>query len=161
MAMGGSCPPPPLPSGTNTICISPCDVVRKCCLSSLNFFMPIVGIASWTSSLSTSRSSHVRSVRQGRQITRPAATAPLRRGLCSPVSDEVLYRGTAHPRAVALAAQRARLPAQPELLQQDLSAEYQRRPPVAKWWGKRPLYRLDEGLAWAESRCGSSPGKLV
>jgi hypothetical protein len=34
-------------------------------------------------------------------------------------------------------------------------------PPVAKWWGKRPLYRLDEGLAWAESRCGSSPGKLV
>ena len=34
-------------------------------------------------------------------------------------------------------------------------------PPVAKWWGKRPLYRLDEALAWAESRCGSSPGKLV
>ena len=34
-------------------------------------------------------------------------------------------------------------------------------PPVAKWWGKRPLYRLDDGLAWAESRCGSSPGKLV
>ena len=34
-------------------------------------------------------------------------------------------------------------------------------PPVAKWWGKRPLYRLDEGLAWAESRCGSSPGKLI
>jgi hypothetical protein len=34
-------------------------------------------------------------------------------------------------------------------------------PPVAKWWGRRPLYRLDEALAWAESRCGSSPGKLV
>jgi hypothetical protein len=34
-------------------------------------------------------------------------------------------------------------------------------PPVAKYWGKRPLYRLDEALAWAESRCGSSPGKLV
>jgi hypothetical protein len=34
-------------------------------------------------------------------------------------------------------------------------------PPVAKWWGKRPLYRLEEALAWAESRCGSSPGKLV
>jgi len=34
-------------------------------------------------------------------------------------------------------------------------------PPVAKWWGKRPLYRLDEALAWAESRCGPSPGKLV
>ena len=34
-------------------------------------------------------------------------------------------------------------------------------PPVAKWWGRRPLYRLDEVLAWAESRCGSSPGKLV
>ena len=32
-------------------------------------------------------------------------------------------------------------------------------PPVAKWWGRRPLYRLDEALA--ESRCGSSPGKLV
>ena len=89
--MGGSCHPPPLPSGTNTICISPCDVVRKCCLSSLNFFMPILGIASWTSSLSTSRSSHVRSVRQGRQITRPAATAPLRRGLllCSSCGNGV------------------------------------------------------------------------
>jgi hypothetical protein len=34
-------------------------------------------------------------------------------------------------------------------------------PPAAKWWGKRPLYRLDEALAWAEARCGSSPGKLV
>jgi hypothetical protein len=26
-------------------------------------------------------------------------------------------------------------------------------PPVAKQWGKRPLYDLDAGLAWAESRC--------
>ena len=34
-------------------------------------------------------------------------------------------------------------------------------PPVAKWWGRRPLYRLDEALDWAESRCGSSPGKIV
>jgi hypothetical protein len=34
-------------------------------------------------------------------------------------------------------------------------------PPVAKWFGKRPLYRLDEALAWAESRCSSTPGKLV
>jgi hypothetical protein len=34
-------------------------------------------------------------------------------------------------------------------------------PPVAKWWGKRPLYYLEAGVAWAESRCSSSPGKLV
>jgi hypothetical protein len=34
-------------------------------------------------------------------------------------------------------------------------------PPVAKWFGKRPLYRLDEALAWAESRCGDTRGKLV
>lgn len=26
-------------------------------------------------------------------------------------------------------------------------------PPVAKQWGKRPLYDLDAGLAWAERRC--------
>ena len=26
-------------------------------------------------------------------------------------------------------------------------------PPVAKQWGKRPLYDLDAALAWAESRC--------
>jgi hypothetical protein len=26
-------------------------------------------------------------------------------------------------------------------------------PPVAKQWGKRPLYDLDAGLAWAEGRC--------
>jgi hypothetical protein len=26
-------------------------------------------------------------------------------------------------------------------------------PPIAKWFGRRPLYRLEDGLAWAESRC--------
>jgi hypothetical protein len=26
-------------------------------------------------------------------------------------------------------------------------------PPVAKQWGKRPLYDLEAGLAWAERRC--------
>jgi hypothetical protein len=26
-------------------------------------------------------------------------------------------------------------------------------PPVAKQWGKRPLYDLEAALAWAESRC--------
>jgi hypothetical protein len=26
-------------------------------------------------------------------------------------------------------------------------------PPVAKLWGKRPLYDLEAALAWAESRC--------
>ena len=26
-------------------------------------------------------------------------------------------------------------------------------PPVAKQWGKRPLYSLDAALAWAEARC--------
>ena len=26
-------------------------------------------------------------------------------------------------------------------------------PPVAKQWGKRPLYDLDAALAWAEGRC--------
>jgi hypothetical protein len=34
-------------------------------------------------------------------------------------------------------------------------------PPVAKWWGKRPLYRLEDVIVWAEARCGSAPGKLV
>jgi hypothetical protein len=34
-------------------------------------------------------------------------------------------------------------------------------PPVAKWWGKRPLHDLDAALAWAESRCGTSPGKIA
>lgn len=26
-------------------------------------------------------------------------------------------------------------------------------PPVDRQWGKRPLYSLEAGLAWAESRC--------
>jgi hypothetical protein len=34
-------------------------------------------------------------------------------------------------------------------------------PPVAKWWGKRPLYNLEDALAWAKSRCSSEPGKLI
>jgi hypothetical protein len=34
-------------------------------------------------------------------------------------------------------------------------------PPVAKWWGKRPLYNLEDALAWAESLCSSKPGKLI
>jgi hypothetical protein len=25
-------------------------------------------------------------------------------------------------------------------------------PPVAAWWGRRPLYDPDAGIAWAESR---------
>ena len=25
-------------------------------------------------------------------------------------------------------------------------------PPVAAWWGNRPLYNPDEGVAWAEGR---------
>jgi hypothetical protein len=29
-------------------------------------------------------------------------------------------------------------------------------PPIARQFGKRPLYRLDDGLAWAESRCRAS-----
>lgn len=34
-------------------------------------------------------------------------------------------------------------------------------PPVAKWFGRRPLYKLKDALDWAESRCGASRGKLV
>ncbi|WP_368507888.1 hypothetical protein [Bradyrhizobium lupini] len=34
-------------------------------------------------------------------------------------------------------------------------------PPVAKWFGRRPLYKLEDALAWAESRCGSTRGKLA
>jgi hypothetical protein len=29
-------------------------------------------------------------------------------------------------------------------------------PPVAKQWGKRPLYNLADALAWAEARCNIS-----
>jgi hypothetical protein len=29
-------------------------------------------------------------------------------------------------------------------------------PPVAAWWGNRPLYDPDQGLAWAEARVRSS-----
>jgi len=25
-------------------------------------------------------------------------------------------------------------------------------PPVAAWWGNRPLYNPDDGIAWAEAR---------
>jgi hypothetical protein len=31
-------------------------------------------------------------------------------------------------------------------------------PPAAKQWGKRPLYRLADGIAWAEARC-TEPGE--
>jgi hypothetical protein len=34
-------------------------------------------------------------------------------------------------------------------------------PPVAKQWGKRPLYDLESGLAWAEAKCTAPRGKLV
>jgi hypothetical protein len=34
-------------------------------------------------------------------------------------------------------------------------------PAVAKWWGKRPLYTLDDGISWAEERCSSARGQLV
>jgi hypothetical protein len=33
-------------------------------------------------------------------------------------------------------------------------------PPVAVFWGKRPLYRARDALAWAESRCRPAPGNL-
>ena len=28
-------------------------------------------------------------------------------------------------------------------------------PPVARWWGQRPLYRPAEALEWARARCRS------
>jgi hypothetical protein len=34
-------------------------------------------------------------------------------------------------------------------------------PPVARWWGGKPLYDPDATLAWAESRCSSAPGNLI
>ena len=30
-------------------------------------------------------------------------------------------------------------------------------PPAAKLFGKRPLYKLDDAIAWAESRCKPIP----
>lgn len=35
----------------------------------------------------------------------------------------------------------------------------QEGPPVAKQWGKRPLYVLEDGLAWAENRCKPAPAQ--
>jgi hypothetical protein len=29
-------------------------------------------------------------------------------------------------------------------------------PPPAVWYGKRPLYRLEDALLWAESKCSTS-----
>jgi hypothetical protein len=34
-------------------------------------------------------------------------------------------------------------------------------PAVDKWFGKRPLYFLPNVIAWAESRCSTTRGKLV
>jgi hypothetical protein len=34
-------------------------------------------------------------------------------------------------------------------------------PPVFRFFGKRPLYRLEDGIAWAESRCTTARSKLV
>jgi hypothetical protein len=30
-------------------------------------------------------------------------------------------------------------------------------PPVAAWWGRRPLYDFDEGIEWAEQRLKAHP----
>jgi hypothetical protein len=30
-------------------------------------------------------------------------------------------------------------------------------PPVAAWWGRRPLYNFDEGIEWAEQRLKGHP----
>jgi hypothetical protein len=29
-------------------------------------------------------------------------------------------------------------------------------PPIARWFGPRPLYDLEAGVSWAESRCSPS-----
>jgi hypothetical protein len=34
-------------------------------------------------------------------------------------------------------------------------------PPVARWFGGRPLYESGPSLAWAESRCGTKRGTLA
>ena len=32
-------------------------------------------------------------------------------------------------------------------------------PPIAKWWGKRPLYQISDALAWAEARCTAADNR--
>jgi hypothetical protein len=34
-------------------------------------------------------------------------------------------------------------------------------PPVARWFGGRPLYEAESTMAWAESRCGDKRGTLA
>jgi hypothetical protein len=34
-------------------------------------------------------------------------------------------------------------------------------PPVARWFGGRPLYAAESTLAWAHSRCGDKRGTLA
>jgi hypothetical protein len=34
-------------------------------------------------------------------------------------------------------------------------------PPVARWWGGKPLYAAETTLAWANSRCGDKRGTLA
>jgi hypothetical protein len=34
-------------------------------------------------------------------------------------------------------------------------------PPVARWWGGKPLYEAEGTLAWANSRCGDKRGTLA
>jgi hypothetical protein len=33
-------------------------------------------------------------------------------------------------------------------------------PPIDSWWGPRPLYDLDQGIAWAEALLQSKPSAL-
>ena len=33
-------------------------------------------------------------------------------------------------------------------------------PPVAAYWGRRPIYNLEEGLAWARERLQPAPHRL-
>jgi hypothetical protein len=33
-------------------------------------------------------------------------------------------------------------------------------PPVDSWWGPRPLYDIDQGIAWAEALLRSYPSAL-
>jgi hypothetical protein len=34
-------------------------------------------------------------------------------------------------------------------------------PPVACWWGKRPLYRAREALAWRQALFTSAPSRIA